>query len=146
MLPATGSTKTQAAPSIDRLHRLEVVVRNHAALARSPDAEGRHPGARLGEKRVGVAVVAAGETHERLAARRRAGQPQRAHRGFRARGDQPHLLDGRHRVDDLGGELDLALGRRAEGRAPRAAAATASIVSGSACPKMSGPQESTQSR
>jgi hypothetical protein len=31
--------------------------------------------------------------------------------------DEPHLLDRRHRVDDLVRELDLGLGRRTEGRA-----------------------------
>ena len=40
----------------------------------------------------------------------------RAHRRLGAGRDEPHLLDRRHGVDDLLGELDLALGRRAERR------------------------------
>ena len=67
-------------------------------------------------QRVGVAVVAAGELDDSISARERAGQPNRAHRRLRARRHEPHLLDRRDCVDDLRGELDLRLGRRAEAR------------------------------
>src|SRR5262245_49367587 len=80
------------------------------------DAERRGPGACLGEQRVGVPVVAAGELQDPVALRRSARKPDRAHPGLGAGADEPHLLDRRERVDDLGRELDLAFGRRAEGR------------------------------
>ena len=83
---------------------------------RRGDAERHHAGPGAREQRVDVAVVAARELDHAVAARHGPGQPQRAHRRLRARADEPHHLDRRHGVDDLGGELDLRLGRRAEGR------------------------------
>ena len=41
----------------------------------------------------------------------------RAHRRLGARADQAHLLDAGHEADDFLGQLDLALGRRAEAEA-----------------------------
>ena len=61
-----------------------------------------------------MAVVGAGELEELLAAGRGAGEPDRAHRRLGAGVDHPHHLDRGEAVADLGGELDLALGRRAE--------------------------------
>ena len=93
-----------------------------------------------------MTVVAARELEDPVAPRRAAREPDRAHRGFGARADHPHLLDRRERVDDLVRELDLALGRRAEGRARRRPCCwTASTVSRSAWPKISGPNDMTQS-
>ena len=104
--------------------RVEVVVgaddrvRRHRRrnTGRRRDAERRQPRARRREQGVDVAVVAARELEHAVAARRRAREPDRAHRRLGARGDETHLLHGRHSVDDLGGELDLALGGRAEAR------------------------------
>ena len=61
-------------------------------------------------------VVAAGELQDPVAASRRAGEPDRAHRRLGPRRDEPHLVDRRHRIDDLRGELDLGLRRRPEAR------------------------------
>ena len=138
--PATASTSLYGQTIVSAVDR-----RRHAGRRR--DAERREPGARAREQRVGVAVVAAGELEDAVALREAAREPQRAHRRLGARRDEPHLLDRRHRVGDLRGELDLRLGRRAEASCRRSAASrTASTVSGSACPKSSGPHDSTQSR
>ena len=77
-------------------------------------AEGRETRARLDEQRIGVAVVAALELDDHVAAGGAARQAQRAHRCLGPRADQAHLLDARHEGDDCLGELDLALGRCAE--------------------------------
>ena len=63
-----------------------------------------------------MAVVAAGELEDPVAARRGAGEPDRAHRRLGPGGHEPDELDGRHRVDDLLRQLDLRLRRGAEGR------------------------------
>ena len=63
-----------------------------------------------------MAVVAAGRLDDPVAVRERAREAQRAHRRLRPGGDEPHLLDGRHRGDDLLRELDLRLGRGAVAR------------------------------
>ena len=116
------------AVALDRSRRrIGVVVRGDdgvAGRAARDSRRGRQPerheaGTGLGEERVGVAVVAARELEDAVATSRAAREPDRAHRRLRAGRDQPHLLDRRHRVDDLLGELDLALGRRPEGRAVR---------------------------
>ena len=105
--------------------RLDVVVRSDdrvrsrarrdARGRRNAERRGAGPG--LGEQRVGMTVVAARELEDPVALRRAAGEPDRAHRRLGARADHSHLLDRRERVDDLGRELDLSFGRRAEGRA-----------------------------
>jgi hypothetical protein len=61
-----------------------------------------------------VAVVAARKLEHAIAACEAARQADRTHRRLGARRDQADPLDGRHRVDDLGRKLDLALGRGAE--------------------------------
>ena len=61
-------------------------------------------------------MVAAGELEHAVAPGEAAREPDRAHRGLGAGGDEAHHLDRRHRVDDLLRELDLGLGRGAEGR------------------------------
>ena len=128
MFPATGSTKIAArllAVALDRRRgEVDVVVGDDDGVVddrlrharRGGDAERRETGAGLGEERVGVAVVAAGELDHPRAVRERAREPERRHRGLGPGGDEPHPLDRRQRSRDLGGELDLALGRRAEGR------------------------------
>ena len=77
------------------------------------DALGREPRARLGEQAVDVAVIGAGELDQLLAPGCRAREAHGAHRRLGARVDHPHHLDRREAVADLGGELDLALGRGA---------------------------------
>ena len=61
-------------------------------------------------------MVAAGELEHAVAPREAARQPDRAHRRLGPRRDEPHHLDGRNRVDDLLGQLDLGLRRGAERR------------------------------
>ena len=143
MFAATGSTTIAASPSPWRMTASAAAstslygttIVSAAAPVGTPGEEGipsvARPGAGAREQRVGVAVVAAGELEDPVALRERARQPQRAHRGLGPGGDEPHLLDRGHGVDDLRGELDLRLGRRAE-RSCRAAPPprTASTVSG----------------
>ena len=133
MFPATGSTMIAREPlavALDRRRdRLDVVERadqrvrggagRHAG--RRGDAERREARAGGGEQRVGVTVVAARELEDPVAAGGAAGEADRAHRRLGPRGDEAHLLDRRHRVDDLLGELDLALrsARRTSSRARR---------------------------
>ena len=64
-----------------------------------------------------MAVVAARELDHPVAPGHGAREPQRAHRRLGAGADEPHHLDRGNRVDDLGRELDLGLGRGAERRA-----------------------------
>ena len=128
MFPATGSTRIAASPSPYRSTaaavRVEVVVGDddrvggHAGghARRRRDAERREPGAGARQEGVGVAVVAAVELDHTVAASERPREPDRRHRRLGARRDEPDALDRRHRVDDLGRQLDLALGRSAEGR------------------------------
>ena len=103
---------------------VDVVVGQHDRVAATPDGNARgrrdperhqaRAGAR--EQRVDVAVVVAGELDQAVAARRGTRQPHGAHRRLGAGGDEAHHLDRRHGVDDLGGQVDLALGRGAERR------------------------------
>ena len=78
---------------------------------------GREAAARLGEQAVDVPVVGPGELQELLAAGRRAGEPDGAHRGLGARRRHPQHRDGGHAPRDLVGEVDLGDRRRAERRA-----------------------------
>mmetsp|Transcript_9625 Transcript_9625/g.22391 ORF Transcript_9625/g.22391 Transcript_9625/m.22391 type:complete len:286 (+) Transcript_9625:1897-2754(+) len=80
-------------------------------------AEGGQARASFHEQRVGVAVVAALELDELGPAGGAAGQADGAHRRFGARADEAHLVDAGHQLQDLFGQLDLALGGRAEGEA-----------------------------
>ena len=68
----------------------------------------------LREQRVRVPVVAALELHDEVAPGEASRQADRAHRRFGPARDEPDHLDRRHRGRDPFGELDLALGRRAE--------------------------------
>ncbi len=61
-------------------------------------------------------VVAARELDDPVAPGKGAREPQGAHRRLGTRADEADHLDGGNGVDDLGGELDLSLGRRTEGR------------------------------
>ena len=85
--------------------------------ARGRIAEGREARARLDQQRVGMAVVAAFELDDVLAAGGAARQAHRAHRRFGAGAHQAHHLHRRHQREDGLGQFDLALGRRAEGEA-----------------------------
>ena len=75
------------------------------------------PDPESGEQRIRMAVVAARELEDPVAPCGGASEPDRAHRRLGAGGDEAHQLQRRNRVDQLLGELDLALGRRAESRA-----------------------------
>ena len=138
-----GSPRTRARRSRART-RVGVVPRHDrrcsaVAAAGTPGLAGmrlrREAAAGLGEQAVDVAVVGAGELQDLLAPGRRAGEPHRAHRRLGARRRHAQHLDRRHAPRDLLGQLDLAVGRRAEGRArARAASATAATTSGCAWP------------
>ena len=92
-------------------------ARGHARAGR--DRLRREARAGLGEQAVDVAVVGAGELDQPLAAGRRAGEADRAHRRLGPGVDHPDHLDRGEAVGDLGGELDLALGGGAVGGAAR---------------------------
>ena len=129
MFAATGSTITAASPSLyfrnasaaaSRSLYGTTIVSAAAPVGTPGDAgiaERREARAGAREQRVGVAVVAAGRLEDPVAMRERARETQRAHRRLRPRGDEAHLLDRRHGVDDLRRELDLRLGRGAVARA-----------------------------
>ncbi|MNS62408.1 hypothetical protein D3C72_954670 [compost metagenome] len=100
---------------------LQVVVLEHQRVlhhlgrhaGRGRVAEGGQARAGLHQQRVGMAVVAAFELDDGLAAGGAARQVQRAHRGFGARTHEAHHRHRRHEGQDGFGQLDLALGRRA---------------------------------
>ena len=87
----------------------------HAGAGRV--AESGEAGAGFHEQRVGMAVITAFELDDGVAAGRAAGEANRAHARFGAGTHQADHLDRRHQAHDLLGQLDLALGRRAEGKA-----------------------------
>ena len=95
-----------------REHRLRGERRRHARRVGQPERGDARAGG--GQQPVGVAVVAALELHDQVAAGRPARQPQRAHHGLGARVHEAHHLDRRQRLDDELGELGLGLRRRAE--------------------------------
>ena len=143
MLPATGSTMTAAisrrARANSRLDRGEVVERRDERVgARRRRARRRESGMpsvatpepACDQQAVGVAVIAAVELDDHVAAGEAAREAQRAHRRLGARLDQAHHLDRRHGVAIALGELDLAArsARRSSCRA-RAASLTASTTS-----------------
>ena len=129
MLPAIGSTMMHAmsvppcanAASTAR----EIVVGQHDRFVgdRGRHAGGRwlperqRAGAGLHEQAVAMAVVAAFELHDLAAAGESARKPQRRHRRFGARRNEPHHLDRRQQAAQRFGHLDFDLGRRAEGQA-----------------------------
>ena len=77
-------------------------------------AEGKQAAARFHQQAVGMAVVAALEFDDFVAAGKAARQTDSRHGGFRARADQTHLLDAGHQFGDCFGDHNLALGGRAE--------------------------------
>ena len=129
MLPGLASVITAAIWSPNSveglLDRVDVVVRQHDRVGggrtgdprRGRQAQRRDAGAGVGEQRVDMAVVAAGELDDLGAAGESAGQPDRAHRGLGAGVDQPDQLDRRHPVDDLGGQFAFGGSRRPERQA-----------------------------
>ena len=104
MFAATGSTITAAISSAMRIEKAfdrgEIVVRRverqrgerlrHAG--RRGDAKRGEARARLGKKAVAVAVIAALEFDDQVAAGGRARQAHRAHGRFGARADEAHAL------------------------------------------------------
>ena len=155
MFPATGSTMIAASLAVlgdGRGDRVDVVVRHddrvvratppaRRALAGMPSVATPEPA--LDEQRVGVAVVAAGELEDPVARRERRGQGA-------PRSSRPRCPDETSRTFSIDGQRGGDLARPARPRAsvgapnvvPRARPrATASIVAGSAWPRISGPQD-----
>jgi hypothetical protein len=103
---------------------VDVVVVAHDRVG---DHARRHTGGRRdterGEARAGaceelvcVTVVTTRELEHAVTVRESAGEPHRAHRRLGAGRNEPHAFDRRNRVDDLGREQHLTLGRGAERR------------------------------
>ena len=80
-------------------------------------AEGGQAGAGFDQERIGVAVVATFELDDALTPGGAARQAQCAHRGLGAGADQAQHFHAGHHLQDFFRQLDLALGRRAEGKA-----------------------------
>src|SRR3954463_12981377 len=80
--------------------------------------EGRAPRARRGQQRVDVPVVVPGELDDQRPAGGPPGQPDRGEHGLGAGVPQPHPLDRWHPVANLLRQVQLALGRGAEGETP----------------------------
>ncbi len=72
-------------------------------------AEGRKARARGYEKMIGVAVVTTGEFDDQIAARKRAGETDRAHRGLGTRRHEANLLEPGIGSDHSLGQLHFAL-------------------------------------
>ena len=77
-------------------------------------AEGEQAAARFHQQAVGMAVVAALEFDDFVAAGKAACQADGRHGGFCARADQAHLFDAGHEFGDFFGNHDFALGGRAK--------------------------------
>ena len=84
---------------------------------RRRQAQRRHPRAGVGQQRVDVTVVAAGELDDLGATGESAGQSHRAHGGLGAGVDQPDQVNRRHPVDDLRGQFGFGGGRGPERQA-----------------------------
>src|SRR3984885_10417881 len=95
------------------LYGVNVVIGQHNRVGggrtgdsrRGRQAQRRDPRAGVGQQRVDVTVVAAGELDDLGAAGESAGQTHRAHGGVGTGVDQPDQLNRRHPVDDLGGKF-----------------------------------------
>ena len=126
MLPATGSTITQAISSPRSANsassaatslnstRMVSAVRPRGDARAVGQRQREHPAARSGEEGVGVAVVAADELDDLLAAGEAARDARGAHRRLGARVDHAHHLDGRDGLAHELRHLDLEGRRRAE--------------------------------
>ena len=90
------------------LHHLRWHARAGGGAERGQARTGFH------QQGVGMAVVAAFELDDLLAAGGAARQADGAHAGFGARADQAHHVDAGDQLDDLFGQLDFALGGSAE--------------------------------
>jgi hypothetical protein len=77
----------------------------------------KQAGAGLDQQAVGMAVVAALELDQHVAAGVAAGQADGAHRRLGAGRNQAHHVHRRHQFAQQVGDLDFLLGRRAEGEA-----------------------------
>ena len=78
------------------------------------DAEGGDAGAGFDQEAVGVAVIAAFELDDDVAAGGGAGEADGGHGGFGAGADEAHFLDGGIAGDDALGEIGLGGGGGAE--------------------------------
>ena len=88
----------------------------HSAAVRQRERRATGPG--LDEETVGVAVVTAVELEDDVAAGCAASHPDRGHRRFGPRADEPYHLHRRIRLGDRLGDLHLAAGRRTVAHAP----------------------------
>ena len=93
-----------------------------------------------------MAMIAAGELHDDIAAGEPAGQADRAHRRFGAARNEPHHFDRRHGIDDHLREFGFEFGRGAEAGAILKCLIVASTTAGWAWPRIIGPQEPMKSR
>ena len=90
-----------------------------------------------------MAVVAAFELDDLVAAGEGAREAHRGHRRLGAGVDEAHELDRRHRVADEARQLDLELGRGAEAGAALGRLLQDLDDGGWAWPRISGPHEPT---
>ena len=141
MFAATGSTMTAAIVSpcsAKTFPSASTSLKGTVSVSRAaPSVTPGEPGIpnvaaaprTLREQRVRVPVVAALELHDEIAPGEASCQTDRAHRRFGPARDEPDHLDRRHRARDPFGELDLALGRRAERGPARRRLPAASMIS-----------------
>ena len=108
-------------------------------------AERRDTRAGTREERIDVAVVATRELEDAVARRERASKANGAHGRLGPGRDEADLLDRGDSIDDLRGELDLCLGRRAEARAALGGVADRGDRFRVRVPKSNGPHDITQS-
>src|ERR1700727_3359374 len=107
------------------LYSVNVVIGQHNRVGggrtcdarRGRQAQRRDPRAGVGQQRVDVAVVAAGELDDFGAAGESAGASHPPHGGLGAGVDQPNQVNRRHPVDDLGGQFAFGGGRGPERQA-----------------------------
>ena len=110
------------------------------------DRQRRQAGAGVRKQAVGVTVVGAGELDDDLAAGYRTGEADGAHRRLGAGAGHPQHLHRRDPFGHLFRQLHLGLGGGAEaGPAVAAASTDGPTTPGWAWPRISGPQEPTQS-
>ena len=115
LVPLTGERLFQPLRIVEfERERVGRAAGRHSRRRRRAVRQG--PAARFHQQAVDVAVVAAGELHDAVAARKTTGHAERAHRGFGPRADHPHLFDRGDRLDDHLGQFRLRFGRRAEAR------------------------------
>jgi hypothetical protein len=130
---------------------LDVVVIEHHGMAGGVGrhaggtrlAEGQQAGAGFHQQTVGVAVVAAFEFHQRVAAGEAARDADGAHRGFGAGGNQTQLFQAGQHLDQFLRHAQFHFGRRAEAQAQGGGIAHRLDHVGIGVPQDQRPQEPT---